>query len=61
MQEIFQYLDKNKDGLIDYREFCHLAEEKYKNIDPFDEDLANQTKEHFTKTSYVKGISFLDR
>lgn len=39
---VFEYLDKNKDGFVNYAEFCHLCEEKRRNIDPFDH-LKNKT------------------
>ncbi|CDW83424.1 ef hand family protein [Stylonychia lemnae] len=35
LHQIFVYLDKNQDSMIDYNEFCNLTEEKRKNIDPF--------------------------
>lgn len=33
---VFDYLDKDLDGKVTYAEFCHLCEEKRRNIDPFD-------------------------
>ena len=36
LTSVFDHLDSNKDGFIDYNEFCGLCEEKRRNIDPFD-------------------------
>lgn len=33
---MFDYLDRNKDGFVCYKEFCYLCEEKRRGIDPFD-------------------------
>lgn len=37
VQDLFEFLDQDRDGLIDYKEFCNIAEEKWKGIDPFDD------------------------
>jgi Ca2+-binding EF-hand superfamily protein len=34
--QVFDHLDTNKDGFIDYTEFCGLCEEKRRDIDPFE-------------------------
>jgi Ca2+-binding EF-hand superfamily protein len=34
--KVFSYLDKDQDGYLNYLDFCHLTEEKVKNIDPFE-------------------------
>lgn len=31
---IFNYLDKDRKGYIDYADFCNLSEERRNNIDP---------------------------
>jgi EF-hand domain pair len=42
-QAIFEIIDTNGDGLLDYREFCNLAvEEKRRGIDPFDNEHKRQ-------------------
>ncbi|CDW86344.1 ef hand family protein [Stylonychia lemnae] len=42
LQQVFDYLDQNQDGYINYHEFCNLCEEKRRNIDPFDRQEALQ-------------------
>jgi len=37
--EVFRYMDKNKDGLVSYHEFCNICEEKRRDIDPFEPPL----------------------
>ena len=36
LSAVFNYLDANKDGFIDYNEFTALTEEKRRDIDPFE-------------------------
>lgn len=43
VNDIFEYLDRDKDGCIDYKEFCNIAEEKWKGIDPFDDQNHKHT------------------
>jgi hypothetical protein len=33
--QIFTYLDKDKDGFINYNDFCNISEERRMEIDPF--------------------------
>jgi hypothetical protein len=33
---VFDYLDKSKDGVLSYQEFCNLCEERRRKIDPFE-------------------------
>ena len=40
---VFDAMDLDKDGCINYHEFCGFSEEKRRNIDPFD-SLENQQK-----------------
>jgi len=47
--EVFDHLDKNKDGYLDYAEFCQLSEEKRRGIDPFDFSGAKQTQPYFSQ------------
>lgn len=35
---MFNYLDHDGDGHINYKEFCGFTEEKRRGIDPFDAD-----------------------
>ena len=39
-QQVFEYLDANKDGFVNYQEFCGLCEERRKNTDPFNKEEA---------------------
>jgi Ca2+-binding EF-hand superfamily protein len=43
MNMVFDHLDKDGDGVIDYNEFCELAEEKRRNIDPFSQEGLNNS------------------
>ena len=36
IEKVFNHMDKDKDGALSYAEFCGFAEEKRRNIDPFD-------------------------
>ena len=36
VEEVFDHLDTDGDGSLSYIEFCGFAEEKRRNIDPFD-------------------------
>jgi len=36
MDLVFDHLDEDGDGKLNYREFCGLAEEKRRKIDPFE-------------------------
>lgn len=36
VEKIFKHLDQDKNGFLDYNEFCGLCEEKRRNIDPFE-------------------------
>lgn len=36
IDKVFNYLDKDRDGSLDYHEFSGLSEEKRRNIDPFE-------------------------
>lgn len=51
---VFEYLDKNRDGYIDYHEFCNLTEEKRRGIDPFEQSSAKKTLEHFINERSIK-------
>jgi len=31
---VFQYLDKDQKGFIDYQDFCNFSDERRMNIDP---------------------------
>jgi Ca2+-binding EF-hand superfamily protein len=35
---VFNYMDKDCDGHLNYIEFCGISEEKRRNIDPFDSE-----------------------
>jgi Ca2+-binding EF-hand superfamily protein len=36
VEQVFDHLDADGDGCLSYTEFCGFAEEKRRNIDPFD-------------------------
>ena len=36
IKKLYNYLDKNKDGVIGYDEFTHLLEERWRGIDPIE-------------------------
>lgn len=40
VDKVFDFMDKNKDGNMNYHEFCGFSEEKRRNIDPFDSEEA---------------------
>lgn len=42
---MFEYLDNNKDGYIDYREFCNIVDERRRGIDPFENGYKQQALE----------------
>ena len=33
---VFNHMDLDGDGVLNYKEFCGFSEEKRRNIDPFD-------------------------
>ena len=56
---VFDTMDIDKDGCINYQEFCGFAEEKRRNIDPFD-SLENQqriAKSMGLTDAYLKTLS----
>lgn len=65
INQVFEYLDTNKDGYINYLEFCELCEEKRKNIDPFNSEEANdmmtKKKELANKTFDAMDLEHLER
>ena len=52
ISDMFEYLDVNKDGYIDYQEFCNLVEERRRGIDPFD-DLSGKHAQTYFKSERV--------
>lgn len=52
---MFEFLDKDNDGTLNYREFCGLAEEKRRNIDPYDEDAKNSSRNLESPYYNIKG------
>mmetsp|Transcript_40279 Transcript_40279/g.61468 ORF Transcript_40279/g.61468 Transcript_40279/m.61468 type:complete len:124 (-) Transcript_40279:765-1136(-) len=36
IDHVFDHVDLDQDGLLSYQEFCGFAEEKRRNIDPFE-------------------------
>lgn len=40
---VFEHMDNDSDGALNYKEFCGFSEEKRRNIDPFD-SLDNQQR-----------------
>ena len=36
VDQVFDHMDVDRDGTLSYKEFCGFAEEKRRNIDPFD-------------------------
>jgi|TARA_B110000285_G_scaffold227285_1_gene288371 Ca2+-binding EF-hand superfamily protein len=40
---VFEHMDSDCDGALNYKEFCGFSEEKRRNIDPFD-SLDNQQR-----------------
>ena len=36
VEHVFEYMDHDEDGALNYKEFCGFVEEKRRNIDPFD-------------------------
>lgn len=47
ISDVFESLDKDRDGYISYLEFCNLAEERRRGIDPFDNQHMKQAKEFY--------------
>ena len=43
MDLVFQNMDHDCDGQLNYKEFCGFSEEKRRNIDPFD-SIDNQQR-----------------
>ena len=48
---MFEYLDKDRDGHLTYKEFSDLCEERRRNIDPFDK-IVEQVKLRQQQRSY---------
>lgn len=48
---VFNHLDTDDDKCLNYKEFCGLAEEKRRNIDPFD---AEDNSDRFNRSSALK-------
>ena len=40
IDQIFKKLDRDNKGYIGYQDFCEMAEEKRRNIDPYTEDIS---------------------
>ena len=36
LRQVFEYMDKQKEGQINYKKFCSMSEEKRRDIDPFE-------------------------
>jgi len=36
IDRVFEHMDKDRSGTLNYHEFCGFSEEKRRNIDPFD-------------------------
>lgn len=41
-EKVFNYLDKDGNGEVDYKEWCAICEEKRREIDPFPQDEENR-------------------
>jgi len=54
--KVFDFLDQNKDGFLDYNEFCFLLDEKFKNLDPYGEHI-NKAKRDADLTGTESGKS----
>lgn len=37
LKQIFEYLDRGNKGYLSYGDFCELAEEKRRHLDPIDD------------------------
>ncbi len=61
ISEMFNYLDQNCDGYINYEEFCNIAEEKRRGIDPFDNGHKAKAMEFFRKTEGLGGFGNNDQ
>lgn len=59
---IFEYMDRGDKGFISYGDFCELAEEKRRHLDPVQSKFPTaeefRKKEHLTKESFHK--TYLD-
>jgi len=49
VDQVFHFLDKDKDGLLTYKEFCYLIEEKFKNS-----DVISESNEYINDNSPTK-------
>lgn len=54
IDQIFQSLDKDKKGYIGYQDFCDLAEEKRRNIDPFGNEAIKKEQEVDKPENYAR-------
>ena len=51
IDRVFEHMDKDRSGTLNYHEFCGFSEEKRRNIDPFDSATSGQRPGH-TKNTY---------
>lgn len=51
LANVFNFLDKNQDGFVNYYEFCNLTDEKRKNTDIFDNASELKSKYSNMKSS----------
>ncbi|CDW88969.1 ef hand family protein [Stylonychia lemnae] len=61
INDVFNSLDQDKDGYISYLEFCNMAEERRRGIDPFHNDHQQKAQEFFTQVREKKSQSLNPR
>ena len=60
IEEVFNFLDTNRDGYLDYNEFCGMSEERRRGIDPFDfygKESNNELKIGFSSMKFKHMIN----
>ncbi len=58
LTSVFEYLDRDQDNLISYGEFCHLCEERRRDIDPFE---AGELKQDGDRERIIEEMDAMER